>query len=180
MIEARVSNPPGKHAARNPPAPRLAFWLLIAIIVIALDQLTKLYFNHLFQYGERLQVLPIFDLTLIYNRGAAFSLLASQPGWQRWFFIALGLGTALLIVGLLRRSLKQPRFCFALALIMGGALGNVLDRMLYGHVVDFLLFYWRSWYYPAFNFADIGITCGAVLAVVDEVLRSRQRRAPDS
>ncbi len=176
MAEAPTTDPTGKPTARHRPDPSLGFWLLIAAIVMGLDQLTKLYVNHTFQYGERLHVLPVFDLTLIYNRGAAFSLLASQSGWQRWFFIALGVGVSLVIVEVLRRSLRQPRFCFALALIMGGALGNVVDRIVYGHVVDFLLFYWHSWSYPAFNFADVGITCGAVLAIADEILRGRQRR----
>ncbi|WP_246770343.1 signal peptidase II, partial [Bordetella pertussis] len=156
-------------------APRLAPWLAAAALIIVLDQATKLYFDGAFQYGERLNVLPFFDFTLLYNRGAVFSFLASEEGWQRWFFTALGVGASIVIVWLLRRTAGQPRFSLALTLIMGGALGNVIDRVAYGHVVDFLLFYWRDWHYPAFNLADVAITCGAVLLVVDELLRARKR-----
>ncbi|MCD0502347.1 signal peptidase II [Bordetella petrii] len=158
-------------------APRLGHWLGLAVLLIVLDQATKLYFDAAFEYGQRLNVLPVFDFTLMYNRGAAFSFLASQAGWQRWFFTALGLVAAVVIVWLLRRHPAQRRFCLALTLILGGALGNVIDRMAYGHVVDFLLFYWNDWYYPAFNLADAFITCGAVLLVLDEILRARKPRA---
>jgi len=159
--------------ARGP----LGRWLGLAALIIVLDQLTKLYFDNAFSYGQRLNVLPVFDFTLMYNRGAAFSFLASQEGWQRWLFTALGVVAAAVIVWLLRRTQGQPRFCLALTLILGGALGNVIDRVAYGHVVDFLLFYWRDWYYPAFNLADVAITCGAVLLVLDELLRGRKNRA---
>lgn len=170
------------HAAASQTAPRRArslfFWLAIAALIIILDQAAKLYLDRTFTYGERLNVLPVFDLTLVYNRGAAFSFLAAEAGWQRWFFTVLGLGAAAVIVWLLRRNAAaqppQPRFALALALIMGGALGNVIDRVAYGHVIDFLLFYWKDWYYPAFNLADAGITCGAVLLVLDELLRVRK------
>ena len=156
----------------------LGRWLGLAALVIVLDQLTKLYFDSTFSYGQRVNVLPVFDFTLMYNRGAAFSFLASEQGWQRWLFTGLGLVAAAVIVWLLRRAQgQQPRFCLALTLILGGALGNVIDRMAYGHVVDFLLFYWRDWYYPAFNLADVAITCGAVLLVLDELLRGRKNRA---
>lgn len=163
------------------PAPRargpLGRWLGLAALIIVLDQLTKLYFDNAFSYGQRLNVLPVFDFTLMYNRGAAFSFLASEEGWQRWLFTMLGVVAAAVIVWLLRRTQGQPRFCLALTLILGGALGNVIDRVAYGHVVDFLLFYWRDWYYPAFNLADVAITCGAVLLVLDELLRGRKNRA---
>jgi len=153
----------------------LARWLGLAALIILLDQATKLYFDGAFAYGERLNVLPVFDLTLMYNRGAAFSFLASEQGWQRWLFTAFGVVASAVIVWLLRRHAAQRRFCLALTLIMGGALGNVIDRLAYGHVIDFLLFYWRDWYYPAFNIADVAITCGAVLLVADEFLRGRRR-----
>ncbi|MBO9355263.1 lipoprotein signal peptidase [Bordetella petrii] len=152
-------------------------WLALAALVIVLDQLTKLYFNASFEYGQRVNVLPIFDFTLVYNRGAAFSFLASEAGWQRWFFTALGLVASVVIVWLLRRHREQARFSLALALILGGALGNVIDRVAYGHVIDFLLFYWNDWYYPAFNLADVSITCGAILLVLDELLRARRSRS---
>lgn len=150
-------------------------WLGLAALVIVLDQAAKLYFDTTYDYGQRVNVLPFFDFTLMYNRGAAFSFLATEGGWQRWLFTALGVVASAVIVWLLRRSAGQRRFCLALTLILGGALGNVIDRVAYGHVVDFLLFYWRDWYYPAFNLADSAITCGAVLLVADELLRPRRK-----
>ena len=151
-------------------------WLGLALLLLILDQVTKVYFNTQFAYGERVNVLPFFDFTLMYNRGAAFSFLASEAGWQRWFFVGLGTIASGVIVWMLRRHIAQPRFCLALTLILGGAVGNVIDRLIYGHVVDFLLFYWRNWYYPAFNVADMGIVCVAILLVLDELLRARQAK----
>lgn len=174
MTRSRDNAAPTSMAGRNS-VPRLARWLGIALLIIVLDQLSKFYFNSHFQYGERLHILPFFDFTLLFNRGAAFSFLANQEGWQRWFFTTLGLIAAVFIIWLLRRNKDLPRFCLALTLILGGALGNVIDRAIYGHVVDFLLFYWNDWYFPAFNVADIGITCGAILLVLDEWLRARKR-----
>ncbi|MBJ7263770.1 MAG: lipoprotein signal peptidase [Burkholderiaceae bacterium] len=159
-----------------PPFRTARHWLGLALALLILDQITKVYFNTQFAYGERVNVLPFFDLTLMYNRGAAFSFLASEDGWQRWFFVGLGTIASGVIVWMLRRHTAQPRFCLALALILGGAVGNVIDRLIYGHVVDFLLFYWRNWYYPAFNVADTGIVCGAILLVLDELLRARQAK----
>ena len=155
-------------------------WLGLAVLVIVLDQASKLAMDHAFTYGERMNVLPVFDLILVYNHGAAFSFLASEPGWQRWLFTLLGLVAAAVIVWLLRRQSRtaapgRALFSFALALILGGALGNVIDRVAYGHVIDFLLFYWHDWYYPAFNLADSAITCGAVLLVADELFRGRAK-----
>jgi len=156
----------------------LGFWLMVALAIIVLDQATKLYFDQALTYAQRINVLPVFDLTLVYNQGAAFSFLANQPGWQRWFFTALGLVAAVIISVILRRTAgRQPRLSLALAMILGGALGNVIDRVAYGHVIDFLLFYWKDWYYPAFNLADVGITCGAILLVLDELLRMRKPKA---
>ena len=152
-------------------------WMLIALVIIAIDQVTKIYFNTQFQFGERVNILPFFDFTWLFNRGAAFSFLASEEGWQRWFFTGLGVIASIVIAVLLYRNPGQRRFALALTLIMGGALGNVIDRMVYGHVVDFLLFYWRDWYYPAFNIADMAITGGAILLVIDELLRARKPRA---
>jgi len=156
----------------------LGFWLMVALAIIIVDQATKLYFDQALTYAQRINVLPIFDLTLVYNQGAAFSFLANQPGWQRWFFTALGLVAAVIISVILHRTGgRQPRLSLALAMILGGALGNVIDRVAYGHVIDFLLFYWKDWYYPAFNLADVGITCGAILLVLDELLRMRKPKA---
>jgi signal peptidase II len=149
-------------------------WIVGALLVILLDQATKIYFVSQLQYSERWPVLPFFDFTLLYNPGAAFSFLADGQGWQRWLFTAIALGATGLIVHLLRRSPTQTLFCASLMCILGGAIGNVIDRIQHGHVVDFLLFYWNNWYFPAFNVADIAITCGAILLVMDELLRLRR------
>ena len=152
-------------------------WLWIAAAVVALDQATKFAVERTFSYGERLAVVPgLFDLTLVYNRGAAFSFLADAAGWQRWFFIALGAVAAAFIVWLLARHGSQRLFAFALALILGGAVGNVVDRIARGHVVDFVLLHWQRFHWPAFNVADSAITVGAVLLVVDELRRVRRHR----
>ncbi|HAP24587.1 MAG TPA: signal peptidase II [Achromobacter sp.] len=175
---ARPSAPGVTDAAPTRAAPaRVGGWLALALLIIVLDQLTKIYFNTSFQYGERVNILPFFDFTLVFNRGAAFSFLASEEGWQRWLFTGLGCVAAVVIVWMLRRTHGQPRFSLALTLILGGAIGNVIDRVVYGHVVDFLLFYWNDWQFPAFNLADVGITCGAVLLVLDELLRARKPQA---
>jgi signal peptidase II len=178
MLEAGDRVPAhARDAATRPGQGRgLAFWLAVAAVIIVLDQAAKLYFNGSFGYGQRVNVLPVFDFTLVYNRGAAFSFLATEAGWQRWFFTALGIVAAAVITWILARQGRRAhqRFALALAMIMGGAIGNVIDRVAYGHVVDFLLFYWKDWYYPAFNLADVAITCGAILLVLDELLRMRK------
>ncbi len=151
-------------------------WLLVAGLIIVFDQITKITFDNALAYGERIAVLPIFDFTLLYNTGAAFSFLADGQGWQRWFFTAIALIASVVIVRLLRKYPDQRLLCAALACILGGALGNAIDRLLYGHVVDFLLFYWHDWHFPAFNIADVAITCGAILLLLDEILRWRRER----
>ncbi len=158
-------------------ATSIAKWLWIAAAVVALDQATKFAVEQLFSYGERLAVVPgLFDLTLVYNRGAAFSFLAQADGWQRWFFIGVGAAAAVFIVWLLARQGSQRLFAFSLALILGGAVGNVVDRIARGHVVDFVLLHWQRFHWPAFNVADSAITVGAVLLVVDELRRVRRHR----
>ncbi|HTH59334.1 MAG TPA: signal peptidase II [Paraburkholderia sp.] len=151
-------------------------WLGIALIVILIDQLTKISIARIFSYGEGRQITSFFNLVLVYNRGAAFSFLAAAGGWQRWAFTGLGVVAALVICYLLRRHASQRMFCTALSLILGGALGNVLDRLLYGHVIDFLDFHVGGWHWPAFNVADSAITIGAVLLVIDELRRVRRGR----
>lgn len=146
-------------------------WLGIAAIVILLDQLTKITITRLFTHGESLPVTSFFNLVLAYNRGAAFSFLADSSGWQRPFFTGIGIAAALFIVYLLKRNAGQRLFCSALALILGGAIGNVIDRIVYGHVIDFLDFYVGGWHWPAFNVADSAICVGAVLFVIDELKR---------
>ena len=168
-------NPKVNSQAQTPPA--LTRWLVLAGCMLIVDQLTKLWFDSSLRYGERLKVLPFFDFTLLYNPGAAFSFLADQAGWQRWFFTVLGLGAAGFILWMMHKSRTQTRLLLALSLILSGALGNVIDRVAYGHVIDFLLFYWQNWYYPAFNVADSCITLGAILLILDEVLRLRGRHA---
>ena len=164
----------GPQVQTSPPLTR---WLVLAGCLLIVDQLTKLWFDSSLRYGERVQVLPFFDFTLLYNPGAAFSFLADQAGWQRWFFTALGLGAAVFMLWMMHTNRTQRRLLLALALILSGALGNVIDRIAYGHVIDFLLFYWQNWYYPAFNVADSCITLGAILLILDEILRLRGRHA---
>lgn len=151
-------------------------WLGGALVIVVLDQLTKMYFDNALQYGQRWPILPFFDFTLLYNPGAAFSFLADGQGWQRWLFTAIALGATGLILHLLRRSPGQTLFCSSLMCILGGAIGNVIDRIQHGHVIDFLLFYWKAWHFPAFNIADIAITVGAVLLILDELLRIKRER----
>lgn len=147
-------------------------WLGIAFIIVLIDQLTKITVEKLFTYGETRPVTEFFNLVLVYNPGAAFSFLGDQGGWQRWFFTAIAVGAIGFILYLLKRHPGQRLFCWALALILGGAIGNVIDRVAYGHVIDFLDFYWRGWgHFPAFNVADIGISIGAVLFIWDELRR---------
>lgn len=151
-------------------------WLAAAFVIVVVDQLTKLYFDTTLQYGERIHVLPFFDFVLLYNPGAAFSLLAEGSGWQRWLFTAIALGAAGLIINLLWRNPRQKMFCASMTAILGGAVGNLIDRIQHGHVIDFLLFYWKDWYFPAFNVADVGISCGAALLILDEIIRIRRTR----
>ena len=149
----------------------LAPWLGIATIVILLDQLTKITISKLFAYGASYSLTSFFNLVLVYNKGAAFSFLATESGWQRYLFIALGIAAALFIAYLLKRHSGQHLFCWALALILGGAIGNVIDRIMYGHVIDFLDFHIRGWHWPAFNVADSAICIGVMLFVIDELRR---------
>ncbi|SAL28013.1 lipoprotein signal peptidase [Caballeronia terrestris] len=151
----------------------LAPWLGIAAIVILFDQLTKIAVARVFAYGEPHALTPFFNLLLVYNRGAAFSFLAAAGGWQRWAFTALGVAAAIVIIYLLKKHAAQRMFCTALSFIMGGAIGNVIDRLAYGHVIDFLDFHVNTWHWPAFNLADSAIFVGAALLVFDELRRVR-------
>ena len=155
-------------------------WLLLAAVLIVLDQISKWYFELNFQFAERLNILPFFDFILVYNTGAAFSFLADHGGWQRWFFVALSIIASIVIVILLRRNSAKTLFCLSLSLILAGAIGNLIDRLLLGHVIDFLLFYWGDNYFPAFNLADCCITVGAALLILDEIIRIRQDKQKDT
>ena len=149
-------------------------WLVIAAIVIVADQVTKSMILAAFHYGDTRVITPFFNIVRVHNTGAAFSFLAGASGWQRWFFIALGSAAALFIVWLLSQHGGQRLFGWALALILGGAVGNVIDRVLHGYVVDFIQVHSHGWYFPSFNVADSAITVGAVLLIIDELRRVRR------
>lgn len=152
-------------------------WLLLAFVIVLLDQLTKVLVLRGIGHGQRIPVVPGWlDLTLVYNKGAAFSFLAGAGGWQRWFFIGIGAGAALFILYLLWRHASQVLFSWGLSLVLGGAVGNVIDRVLRGQVVDFVLAYREPYFFPAFNVADSAITVGAALLVLDELRRVRAAR----
>jgi signal peptidase II len=155
-------------------APRLALWLVLALLVIVLDQFAKTLILGTFQLGDSRTVTPFFNVVRVHNSGAAFSFLAGAAGWQRWFFVALGIAAAGFIVWMLRSHPTQKVFCLAVTMIMGGALGNVTDRVLHGYVIDFIQVHWRDSYFPSFNLADSAITLGAVLLVIDELRRVRR------
>jgi len=149
-------------------------WLALAFIIVLLDQFTKVLIVGYYQYGDSTYVTNFFNVVRAHNTGAAFSFLAGAAGWQRWFFTAVGLAAAGLIVWMLRSHSGQKLFSFAMACILGGALGNVIDRVTRGYVVDFLDFHWRGMHFPAFNVADSGITIGAACLILDELLRVRR------
>ena len=156
---------------------RLGRHLGLAAVLVGIDQATKWIAVNALAFGERVPVIPgFFDFTLVYNRGAAFSFLAGAGGWQRWFFTGIGIVAAVFIVWMLARHGSQRLFALALSLILGGAIGNVIDRVWQGKVTDFVLLYWRDWHWPAFNVADMAITCGAALLILDEILRVRRSR----
>jgi signal peptidase II len=155
---------------------KLAPWYALAALVVVLDQLTKYWVSASFDYGEARAVTGFFNLVLTHNKGAAFSFLASAAGWQRGFFIGIALVAIVVIGVLLARHSVDKLFCLSLALILGGAIGNVLDRIALGYVVDFLDFHIAGWHFPAFNLADSAITVGAALLVLDS-FRSSARRA---
>ena len=141
----------------------LIHWLSLATIIIILDQVTKLWISQNFVYGESVAVTDFFNLVLVHNSGAAFSFLSNAGGWQRWLFSVIAVTASVWIIMLLRKHKQEKLFCFALTLILGGALGNLIDRAAYGYVVDFLDFYWNTYHFPAFNVADSAVTCGAGL-----------------
>jgi len=151
-------------------------WLVWAAVVVVLDQASKAYFDTRLAYGERWHIWPFFDFTLLYNPGAAFSFLAQGEGWQRWLLSVIALAAVGFLLLMLRRHAGERVLCAALASILGGAVGNLIDRVQLGHVVDFLLVYGQHWVFPAFNLADAAITGGAALLILDEVRRMRRAR----
>jgi signal peptidase II len=161
-------------AMRAPAAANLR-WLWLAVVVIALDQATKHLIVASFRPGEELPLTPFASLILAFNRGAAFSFLAAATGWQRWLFALIAVTACAIMAWLLARG-GRALFCAGLALIIGGALGNLYDRLTLGHVVDFVLLHYRDWYYPAFNVADSAITIGAAALILDSFRRPRAGR----
>ncbi len=150
-------------------------WLLLAAAVIALDLATKAWVTAALRTGQELPVTRFFSLVLAYNTGAAFSFLAGADGWQRWLFTGIAVAASVFLVWMLKRG-GSRLLCAGLALILGGALGNLWDRLTIGHVTDFLLFHWQGWAWPAFNVADSAITVGAAFLILD----SFRERRPDA
>lgn len=155
-------------------SPRLLLWLGIALLIILLDQFSKTLILGNFQLGDSRYVTSFFNVVRVHNTGAAFSFLAGASGWQRWFFVGLGAVATIFITWMLRRHGQQTLFASALTLILGGAIGNVVDRLLHGYVVDFIQVHWGGWYFPSFNIADCAITLGAILLIWDELRRVRR------
>ena len=151
-------------------------WIGLALIICIADQFTKTLILGYYKLGDSTQVLSFFNIVRVHNTGAAFSFLANAGGWQRWFFTGVGVVATVFIVWMLRSHAGQKLFAFALACILGGAVGNVVDRLLHGYVVDFLDFHWGGFHFPAFNIADSGITIGAACLILDEILRVRRGR----
>jgi signal peptidase II len=157
---------------------RFAGWLAVALLVVGADQLTKYLITGWLSYGQSWSVTSFFDLVLVYNPGAAFSFLADHSGWQRWFFIVLTSAVSAWLIVLMRRHVAEVVLPLGLALILGGAIGNLIDRVVLGAVVDFLYFHAGSHGFPAFNVADSAITAGVVLMLIDQFwLVSRAARA---
>lgn len=151
----------------------LILWLVIALLVVVADHASKWLILHHFTENEAKTILPFFKLVLVYNPGAAFSFLASQPGWQRWFFILLSSGVSLILIRILAHHAQQRLVCVALSLVLGGAIGNLIDRIVHGAVVDFLYFHIGRYAWPAFNIADSAITTGAVLLIISQLFHTK-------
>ncbi len=165
-----------EQSMSRPSAWRWLGWLGVSAGVVVLDQASKHLVRDLLTNASAIRVTPFFDLVLILNPGAAFSFLSSAAGWQRELFIGIALGASALIVYLMRKHAADRVFCAGLGLILGGAIGNVIDRLLLGAVVDFLYFHLGEYYWPAFNIADSAITCGAGLLIWDSFRRARAKR----
>lgn len=153
-------------------------WVWVSALVIVLDQLTKLWASSALAYAEPLPVLPFFNLTLMHNTGAAFSFLSQAGGWQRWFFAVVAvLISSVLLLWLKRLKPEQRWLAVALTLVLGGALGNVWDRLYLGHVIDFIDIYYRQWHWPAFNIADSAIFVGAAMLIIDGLRGDKQNKS---
>ena len=170
---ARSSSRPSSRASSSTRSGSLSMWLWlgVALIVVLLDQFAKALVVGGFALGEARRVTSFFEVVRWHNTGAAFSFLAGAAGWQRWFFVGLGVAASLFILWLLKRHAAQRLFCFAVAMVLGGAVGNVIDRIWHGYVVDFIHVHYKSFDFPAFNLADSAITLGAICLIVDELRR---------
>jgi signal peptidase II len=149
-------------------------WIVVSLIILISDQFSKIAIVQKLELGQDMPIFDFFNITLVYNKGAAFSFLANQDGWQRWFFTMISVLSGLIITWLLQKSHKQTMFSCGLSLILGGAIGNLIDRLWHGHVVDFLDFYVQDFHWPAFNVADIAICIGVSLLIIDEISRVRK------
>ena len=155
----------------------LVLWLALALLMLIADQFFKVLILGTYQLGEGTAVTSFFNIVRVHNTGAAFSFLAGASGWQRWFFVGLGAVAAIVIIWMLKSHAGQRLFCLAMTCILGGAVGNVMDRLLYGYVVDFLDFHYAGIHFPAFNVADSAISLGAGLLILDELLRVRRSKS---
>ncbi|MDB5869064.1 MAG: signal peptidase Aspartic peptidase family [Polaromonas sp.] len=151
-------------------------WLGLALILLMADQFTKVLILGYYRLGDATYITSFFNVVRVHNTGAAFSFLASASGWQRWFFTGIGVLAAVFIIWMLKSHPGQKLFSLAMACILGGAIGNVIDRALHGYVVDFLDFHYGTWHFPAFNIADSAITIGAICLILDEIQRVRRSR----
>ncbi|MGC4366415.1 signal peptidase II [Hydrogenophaga sp. R2] len=158
-------------------------WLGLALALFLVDQFTKVLILGYYQLGDSTRITSFFNVVRVHNHGAAFSFLAGAGGWQRWFFTAIGVAATIFIVWMLRSHPGQKLFAFALSCILGGAVGNVIDRLIHGYVVDWLDFHFdflsplfRGGHFPSFNIADVAITIGAIALILDEILRVRRGR----
>ncbi|MEY4644593.1 MAG: signal peptidase II [Hylemonella sp.] len=163
--------------ARQRTSVGMLHWLGLAFLFLLLDQISKVLILSYYQLGDSTPVLSWLNIVRVHNAGAAFSFLADASGWQRWFFVAVGALATIFILFMLRSHAGQRLFCFSMSCILGGAIGNVLDRLLHGHVIDFIDFHIQTWHFPAFNLADSAISLGAFCLILDEVLRVRRSRA---
>ena len=156
-------------------------WFLIVVGVFAADMVTKQIAEAMLDYGQGIAILPVLDFTLLYNKGAAFSFLASESGWQRWFFTGISTLVSIMLIAWLRKlESNQLWLGIALSLVLGGALGNLFDRIAFGHVIDFIAVHWGDAYFPAFNIADSAITVGAVMLGIDAIRDSFSREGTAS
>lgn len=159
---------------------KLSICLIIALIILALDLATKYWVESTLQFGQMIPITSFFNIVLTYNPGAAFSFLSDQPGWQRWFLSIVAGSAALVIVYMLNKYRQEKLFCLSLSFILGGALGNLYDRITLGHVVDFLDFYIGENHWPAFNIADSAIFIGAALMIYDSIRNKEEKSRPNS